>query len=139
MILQKLEIVFFEGFNALEWALISLPANSFNISSITSVNNYFFNRFNGSDWGLNTWPGWHLISLPDGSFNVNSTITVGWYNFFAGFNKNWDLEKDSSWIKIFVPNSSNIPASPYWVTFDYSDGSSERVLRNNYSTWYRKD
>jgi hypothetical protein len=62
-------------------ALSSLPAGSFNISSITSVGDFFFTRFNSRG---------SLSSLPVGSFDTSSITTAGDY-FFATFNQDGHL------------------------------------------------
>ena len=60
----------------LQGSLASLPAGSFDISNITTVGNFFFASFNC---------GGSLTSLPTGSFDTSNITTAGTF-FFAGFN-----------------------------------------------------
>jgi len=66
---------FFMSFNE-QGLLASLPAGSFDTSSITTVGSHFFARFN---YGAN------LTSLPTGSFDT-SKITIAEGSFFSNFN-----------------------------------------------------
>ena len=71
---------FFSQFNY-QWALTSLPENSFDTSKITTAWKYFFYYFNWS---------WQLMSLPENSFDT-SKITTVWNSFFYWFNSEWQL------------------------------------------------
>jgi len=104
---------FFRSFNN-SWALTSLPAWSFNTSSITSAWDYFFYRFNYS---------WALTSLPSWSFDT-SNITSVWDYFFRDFNYSWSIPKVSAWTGVSIKNVSSSNVYFYYPPSNSSDSIS---------------
>ena len=78
---------FFFNFNN-NWAIVSLPTWSFDISNITSAGDYFFAQFNSSHWSLTSLPAW--------SFNISNITTVG-NDFFRTFNNSWQITSLPTW------------------------------------------
>ena len=130
---------FFSYFNK-DWALTSLPDNSFDTSNITTAGYNFFSHFNQTEWKLTSLPtwsfnisnitsvqnyffnsfnsNWKLTNLPIWSFRFSSWLTIAKDEFFAYFNNKWALTSLPTWS--FNTSYIAVAQSDFFYSFNYN-------------------